>query len=66
MIWFCYSCKKTLFFIWGVAHSDRFLRKLGPKIETFRGFAKFVLELPDYLIESPNVFHCKPEKKKVK
>ena len=48
MICFChFHKKKKKMLALGVAHTDPFLSKLGPKMAIFRGFSKKISELLD-------------------
>ena len=69
MIWFCYFCKKIVFFFWVWPMRTPILHKFSQKMLIFRGFSKFFFRTTGFqlklmiLIASPNIFHWKPAKK---
>ena len=71
---FVILAKQKIVFVLGMAHMTPFLCKLGPKMAILRDFSKKIFRTSYWItikvinikIESPNVFHWKPAKKKKK
>ena len=69
---FVILAKQKIVFVLGMAHMTPFLCKLGPKMALLRDFSKKIfrtsyritIKVINIKIESPNVFHWKPAKKK--